>query len=149
MSVAENFCWTGGAVRLVEAIPDQHVLYRAWGAKAKDDYTLPFGPWAFTPEHEDDPLAAGDWVYRYGVARAGTGSRYEAMVTKVHADVGSRLGAPALVSLISPIRSCYPFALEGYLDESYVQEKLKVGHPDDVTAVTQLIRILLGRLEVV
>ena len=141
------FNYTGGAVRLVEAIEDSHVLFRAWGHHEKDAYTLPFGPWAFTPEHEDDPLAAGPWVWRYGTASAATGSKYEALATRVHADVASRLGGPVVVALLSPVRSCYTFSDEGYLDETYVSDKLRLTHPDDTTAATMLVRILLGRTD--
>lgn len=146
-TAADLFSWTGGAVRLIERIEDTHVLHLAWGAGEKDDYTLPFGPWAFAPEHKDDPLAAGPWVWRYGTAHAGTGSKYEALATRVHADVASRMGGPIIVTLCSPIRSMYTFADQGYLDESYVADKFRLPHPGDLTAVTMLLRILLGRLE--
>lgn len=148
MSAAENFCWTGGAVRLVEEITDPVTLRMAWGHAEKDTYTLPFGPWAFdNPEREDDRLAAGPWVWRYGTAHAATGAKYEALATRVHADVADRMGGPIIVSLCSPVRSVYALAAEGFLHEMYVAEKFGLRHESDITAVTMLLRILLGRME--
>lgn len=141
--------WGGGAVRLVEEITDPLVLRAEWGHAEKDTYTIPFGPWSHKTDADRGPHpSAGPWVYRYGQGSAGTGSKYEALATRVHADVASRLGGPVVVTLLAPWTATYPFAAEGYLDETYVADKLGKGrtiHPDDLTAITELIRILLGR----
>lgn len=138
-----NFRYDGGAVRLIDKIEDPIVRAREWGHKEKDEYTLPFGPWS----KEDNP-SSGPWVYRYGTASAATGSRYAVLVTRVHGDVGSREGNVAIVTVLSPWRSAYPFAADGFLHHSYVEEKLLNGrtcHGGDVAAITTLIGILLGR----
>lgn len=145
---AALFTWTGGAVRLVEEISDPIVRGMEWGHAEKDVYTVPFGPWSYESTREVPQVSAGPWVWRYGTAHASTGSKYEALATRVHADVASRMGGPIIVTLCSPIRSSYTFAAEGYLDESYVADKFpQLRHPGDLTAVTMLLRILLGRLE--
>ena len=143
------FAWKGGAVRLVDPVTDPIIRHIGWGHAEKDEFTLPFGPWSFSPAGEADTLSAGPWVYRYGTAAAGTGSSYRAIATRVHADIGSREGGPIIVTLLSPWTAAYTFADEGYLDEGYVQQKLcrDYANPDDIRAVTQLVRMLLGRME--
>jgi hypothetical protein len=142
------FAYKGGAVRLVEPITDPIIRGYEWGHAEKDEFTVPFGPWSF--EARSDGLAqvsAGPWVYRYGTATAATGSRYSALVTKVHGDVAAREGSPVIVTVLSPWQAAYPMQEGGYLDSSYVADKLAGHgrHPDDLAALTQLIGILLGR----
>lgn len=139
--VEAAFRWGGGAVRLVYPVTDKLEHAIEWGHAEKDRHVVPFGPWS-TP----DSLSAGPWVWRYGIASAGTGSSYRAVATRVHGDVASREGGPIVVAVLSPWSAAHTFAAEGYLDESYVEEKLARGrHPDDVTALTMLVRMLLGR----
>lgn len=136
------FRWKGGAVRLVDPVADKVAHAVEWGHLEKDGYSVPFGPWSSEP----DAVSGGAWVWRYGTATAGTGSSYRVLATRVHADIASREGGPVVVAVLSPWQAVYPFADEGYLDESYVLEKLARGrHPDDVAALTMLIRVLLGR----
>lgn len=146
------FAWKGGAVRLVEPVADPIIRAQEWGHLEKDEYTVPFGPWSLAKEDmgRTPPVSAGPWVWRYGTASAGTGSRYSALATRVHADVGAREGNIVIVTLLSPWKAAYALAEEGYLHESYVAEKFGVGralHEGDLTAVTLLIRTLLGRTE--
>ena len=147
------FRWQGGAVRLIDKVEDPFTRRQEWGHLEKDEYTMPFGPGSLMQEEWEEPaVTAGPWVWRYGVASAGTGAKYEALVTKIHADVASRLGGPIVVTLLSPWQVAYPFADEGYLDESYVLEKLfqsrnRTVHSDDLAAITRLVRILLGRTQ--
>lgn len=144
------FRWTGGAVRLVEEIDDPIVRRRAWGHAEKDRFTVPF-----LPDLAESEVGRGPWVWRYGTASAGTGSRYAALVTRVHADVGMREGGPSIATVLAPWQDAYPVAVGGWLDESYVAEKLTAGrgregrlHGGDLAALTMLLRILLGREEV-
>ena len=70
------------------------------------------------------------------------------LATKVHADIAEREGGPIIVQVLSPWTAAYPFATEGYLDESYIADKLFRGrpiHPDDLAAITKLVRLVLGR----
>lgn len=142
-----NFRYTGGAVRLVEEVADKYEHAAEWGHLEKDRFTVPFGPWT-TP----DGIGGGPWVYRYGTASAATGSRYSVLVTRVHADVAAREGGPLIISVLSPWCDSYALAEQGYLDRSYVAEKLTGGrardgrlHGGDLGALTHLIGILLGR----
>ena len=138
-----NFAWHGGAVRLAAPVTDKYVRAREWGHAEKDEYTLPFGPWS-TP----DTPSAVPWVWRYGTATAATGSAYRVLVTRVHLDVASVEGGPLIVTVLSPWSAAYPFAEDGYLDRSYVAEKLAGGrevHGGDLAALTRLIGSLLGR----
>lgn len=141
------FRYSGGAVRLVEPITDKYEHAAEWGHLEKDQHTVPFGPWS-TPEG----ISSGAWVYRYGTASAGTGSRYSVLVTRVHADVAAREGGPMIITVLSPWQDSYAIAEQGYLDRSYVAEKLTGGraregalHGGDLAAITHLIGILLGR----
>jgi hypothetical protein len=140
------FRWTGGAVRLAEAITDPIIRAREWGRVEKDEYTIPFG-WGFREGLDDQP-----WVWRYGTASAGTGSRYAALVTRVHGDIASYEGGPVIVTVLAPWQDAWAVALDGWLDQSYVAEHLTAGraragrlHGGDLAALTQLLRILLGR----
>lgn len=142
------FQWGGGAVRLIDPITDRVERAVAWGHAEKDEYTVPFGPGSNDP----GALHGGPWVWRYGVATAGTGSSYRALATRIHADVASREGGPIIVTVLSPWQDAHALAVDGWLGESYVAEHLTAGrarsgpmHAGDLTAVTMLVRILLGR----
>lgn len=144
---AAAFRWDGGAVRLVNPIQDPYEHARVWGHLERDRWTVPFGPGSTDP----GSLHGGPWVYRYGIASAGTGSRYAALATKVHADVASREGGPVILTVLSPWQDSHAVAVNGWLDESYVAEHLTAGrgragrlHADDLAALTMLLRILLG-----
>lgn len=142
-----NFRYTGGAVRLAQEIEDKYAHAREWGHLEKDQFTVPFGPWS-----KEEGVSGGPWVYRYGTASAATGSRYSVLITRVHADVAAREGGPMIVTVLSPWQASYALAEGGYLDRSYVAEKLTGGryadgrlHGGDLAAITHLIGILLGR----
>lgn len=146
------FSYQGGAVRLMEPITDPIIRGSEWGHAEKDEYTVPFGPWSYSAEGEPDTVSAGPWVYRYGTATAATGSRYSVLVTRVHGDVASREGGPVIVTVLSPWQAAYPVAEQGYLDHTYVAEKLTGGraregslHGGDLASITRLIGLLLGR----
>jgi hypothetical protein len=141
------FRYTGGAVRLQEPVTDPIIRGMEWGHAEKDEYTVPFGPWS-----KPETVSAGPWVYRYGTASAGTGSRYSVLLTRVHGDVAAREGGPVIVSVLAPWSDTYALAEQGYLDHTYVAEKLTGGrarsgqlHGGDLAALTKLIGILMGR----
>lgn len=147
-SALANFAYKGGAVRLAEPITDPIIRGMEWGHAEKDEYTVPFGPWSYPTADHPEPVSWGPWVYRYGTASAGTGSRYSVLVTRVHGDVASREGGPIIVTVLSPWQIAYPVADGGFLHRSYVQEKFLAGrqvHGGDLAALTKLIGILLGR----
>lgn len=141
------FKWTGGAVRLAKPITDPFILAREWGRVEKDEYTVPFGWGNFREGIDDQP-----WVYRYGTASAGTGSRYAVLATRVHGDIASYEGGPVVLTVLSPWQDSHAVALDGWLSQSYVAEHLTDGkgpagklHGGDLAALTKLIGIVLGR----
>lgn len=140
----ENFKYAGGAVRLRFPVVDPNIRAMEWGRFEKDEYTVPYGPWS-----GPGTASAGAWVYRYGTASAGTGSAYRVLVTRVHADVASREGAPVVVTVLSPWQTAYPMP-PGEHDRSYIAEKLTGNrfrdgtlHGGDLAALTKLVSILL------
>lgn len=125
-----------------DAIMARHLFRWMGGAKLlQNGATVTFRPW--TEAHEP-------WTWRYGTAAAGTGSRYAALVTRVHHDVATREGGEAIVTVLSPWQDAHALSLGGWLDESYVAEHLTAGclragnlNAGDLAALTILVRILL------
>lgn len=80
------------------------------------------------------------------IAEAGTSSRYSVVVTPLGHGGRHEGGGSALVSVLSPWRSAYPFQFEDDVHWTYVTEKLAKRNPHggDIAALTLTVARALG-----